>query len=248
MESLQDYLDKLHRVSGGVNPPHLLVCADGGGAEELAAQVFGRYRDLGLWTFDGSLPWLVLTPGPGDGPSLPARLARAVIEAQGLSARFRGGAALDLRDLLPLSPADARALARLMCGLEEEISFLLLAPSGWDHTRSPLGQLLRLRAVTLPPPPAQELTGRLLDLLDRLGASCTGAGQAALDRYLGAVAARPGFEGTATLERMAHVLQWESQLSGLPLEEEQISACLTASFGDPAQAFACRRASIGFGR
>ena len=133
MESLQDYLDKLHRVSGGVNPPHLLVCADGGGAEELAAQVFGRYRDLGLWTFDGSLPWLVLTPGPGDGPSLPARLARAVIEAQGLSARFRGGAALDLRDLLPLSPADARALARLMCGLEEEISFLLLAQIGRAH-------------------------------------------------------------------------------------------------------------------
>ena len=248
LETLERYLDRLEQAEIAGPMPHLLLQGEGGGSlRDLAERIFGLYRRKGM-RFQGECLFLTLElDGPVlHGEELPARLARAAVERAGLRERFCGGAAVDLREAMPLSDGAARALARFIQGVEEEISFVLLVPSGWDHTQSPLGQMLCLRPLLLP----AENQAALTALRKREGGvRLTAEARALLEGYVAAVALRPGFQGEESVARIWSALCWEGSLTGGTLEAGQVRQCLEQSFGTEERAFrTVRGPSIGFGR
>lgn len=248
LETLETYLDRLERAEAVGPMPHLLLQGEGGGSlGQLARRVFDLYRRKGM-SFQGDTPFLTLTlDGPVSGAEeIPARLARAAVEAAGLRERFRGGAAVDLRGAMPLSDGVARALARFIQGVEGEIAFILVTPPGWDHTQSPLGQQLCLRPLALPARHEEALTA-----LEKRRNSLTLTPEAGglLEAYVAAVSVRPGFQGEESVERICAALRWEERLAGGTLDEGQVRQCLEQSFGPEERAFRSGGGlSIGFGR
>lgn len=248
LETLERYLERVERAEAVWPMPHLLLQGEGGGGlRDLARRVFDLYRRKGM-PVQGETPFLTLTlDGPVAGTEeIPARLARAAVEGAGLRERFCGGAAVDLRGAMPLSDGAARALARFIQGVEREITFLLLVPSGWDHTQSPLGQMLCLRPLALSAAqrPALEALRE-----SRNCVPLTAEARTLLEAYVAAVAARPGFQGEESVERIWWALRWERDLAGGMLEAEQVRQCLERSFGPEDRAFRVGGGhSIGFGR